>query len=314
MLWTFWKEAKMSARWFYQLSKITSKNKSLFQALIVMLFWGSLFPMVKHGYEAYDISTVGDILFFAGIRFTICGFLISLYAFIKDSDSFKVAKSKIFPVLMSGLFAIILHYSYTYSALKLTDSLKTAILKQVGVLFYVSLSSLFFKDDKLTVKKLLGAILGFLGLVAINSGGGSVSFNAGDALIIAASFCMVFSNVISKKVFATVNPITATGISQLFGGVALLVLGKILGGTMSFNVQKSYVLVYICIASIISYCIWYIVVKKGELSHLFIIKFAEPAFACIFGALILGENIFKIQYLISYMLISTGIYISNKHS
>ena len=70
-------------------------------------------------------------------------------------------------------------------------------------------------------------------------------------------------------------------------------------------------MIYICLASIFSYCIWFTVVKNGELSKLFIIKFAEPVFACVFGALLLGENIFKIQYLAAFLLIAGGICISN---
>lgn len=290
-----------------------SKNKSMLYALLVMLLWGTLFPMVKLGYSAYNIVTTGDILFFAGVRFTICGALICLYTFITDKESFKNAKNAWIPVLLSGLFAIILHYSFTYSALKLTDSSKTAILKQVGILFYVCFSSMFFKEDKLTAKKLIGVFLGFLGIIAINANANGIRFNVGDALIIAASFCTVFSNIISKKVFQSVKPITSTGISQLFGGIVLLIIGKLLGGGMDFVLnQSAFIMTYICIASIVSYCIWFSVVKNGELSKLFIIKFAEPMFACIFGALILGENIFKMQYMVSFLLIATGIYISNK--
>ena len=290
-----------------------NKNKSVLYALLVMLLWGTLFPMVKLGYSAYDIVTTGDILFFAGVRFTVCGALICLYAFITDKESFKDVKGALMPVLLSGLFAIILHYSFTYSALKLTDSSKTAILKQIGVLFYVCFSSMFFKEDKLTVKKLIGVFLGFVGIVVINANADGISFNMGDALIIAASFCTVFSNVISKKVFQTVKPITSTGISQLFGGIVLLIIGNLLGGSMNFAFNKSaFVMVYIAFASIFSYCIWFTVVKIGELSKLFIIKFAEPVFACVFGALLLGENIFKIQYLLAFLLIAMGIYVSNK--
>ena len=290
-----------------------SKNKSMLYALIVMLLWGTLFPSVKLGYGAYNIVTSGDILFFAGVRFTICGALICLYAFITDKDSYKAVKNALVPVLVSGLFAIILHYSFTYSALKLTDSSKTAILKQVGVLFYVCFSFMFFKDDKFTVKKLIGVLLGFVGIVAINTNTDGISFNIGDALIIAASFCTVFSNIISKKVFKTVKPITSTGISQLFGGIVLLIIGNHLGGGMDFAFNKySFVMIYICFASIISYCMWFTVVKNGELSKLFIIKFAEPVFACVSGAMILGENIFNVQYLLAFLLIATGIYISHK--
>ena len=290
-----------------------SKNKSIFYALLVMFLWGTLFPMVKLGYGAYNIVTTGDILFFAGIRFTICGALICLYTFITDKASFKGVKNTLVPVLLSGLFAIILHYSFTYSALKLTDSSKTAILKQIGVLFYVCFSSMFFKEDKLTAKKLIGVLMGFVGIIAINANADGISFNIGDALIIAASFCTVFSNVISKKVFQTVKPITSTGISQLFGGIVLLIIGNLLGGGMDFAFGKSaFIMGYICFASIFSYSIWFTVVKNGELSKLFIIKFAEPVFACIFGAILLGENIFKVQYILAFLLIATGIYISNK--
>lgn len=289
-----------------------SKNKSMLYALVVMLLWGTLFPMVKLGYGAYNIVTTSDILFFAGVRFTICGALICLYSFITDKASFKDVKNALVPVLLSGLFSIILHYSFTYSALKLTDSSKTAILKQVGVLFYVCFSSMFFKDDKLTTKKLIGVLLGFAGIFAINANASGISFNIGDALIIAASFCTVFSNVISKKVFRTVKPITSTGVSQLFGGIVLLIIGIFSGGSMTFALGKSFVLFYICLASIFSYSIWFTVVKNGELSKLFIIKFAEPVFACIFGAILLGENIFRVQYVLAFLLIATGIYISNK--
>lgn len=290
-----------------------SKNKSMLYALLVMLLWGTLFPMVKLGYNAYNIITTGDILFFAGIRFTVCGAFICLYTFITDKNSFKTAISSLAPILLSGLFAIILHYSFTYTALKLTDSSKTAILKQVGVLFYVCFSSMFFKEDKLTVKKLIGVLMGFVGIIVINANANGISFNVGDALIIAASFCTVFSNVISKKVFRTVKPITSTGISQLFGGIALLIIGKLLGGGMGFVFNKSaFIMVYICFASIFSYCMWFTVVKNGELSKLFIVKFAEPLFASIFGAILLGENIFKVQYVLAFLLIATGIYVSNK--
>lgn len=99
-----------------------------------MLLWGSLFPFVKLGFKAYDVVSVGDIMLFAGVRFTICGDLISAFSYVKDRNSLAGAKSSIIPILMSGLFAIILHYAFTYIGLKYTDSLKTAILKQLGAL------------------------------------------------------------------------------------------------------------------------------------------------------------------------------------
>lgn len=286
------------------------ETKAVLATLIVMLLWGSLFPMVKLGFKAYDVSTTGDILLFAGIRFTVCGVIINLFSLL-TKRKFAPAFKNAIPVLSSGVFSIILHYAFTYLALSMTDGSKTAILKQVGVLFYVCFAPLFFKDDKITLVKIVGVILGFAGIIAINSGTGTLTFGVGDAFIIAASFCTVFSNIISKKVFREVDPVVSTGVSQLFGGIVLLAVGLFMGG--SVNLTHSYhIFVYIIAASTVSYCMWFTVVKSAQLSKLFIIKFAEPVFAAVFGAFILGENIFKMEYLIAFVLISAGIMISNK--
>ncbi len=289
-----------------------NKTKNIFLTLLVMLLWGSLFPVVKMGFDAYNIVTAGDILFFAGVRFLICGLIIMLYSFFYDKTSYKNVRSKMPLILLSGLFAIILHYAFTYLGLSYADSSKTALLKKVGVLIYVGLSPLFVRDDKISLPKILGTVLGFLGIVAINSTTGNFSMNIGDWLIIGASFCTVFSNVISKNVFKAVNPLSATGISQFFGGIVLLVIGKISGGGMDFSLNSStFVFAYMCVASILGYCLWFWLLKDGELSKMFIIQFAEPVFAAIFGAILLGEDIYSVQFLIAFILIFAGIYISN---
>ncbi len=286
------------------------KNISL--TLFVMMLWGSLFPVVKMGFNAYNIVTVGDILYFAGVRFVICGIVIMLYSYFRDKNSFSNVKIKLPLILLSGMFAIILHYAFTYIGLSLADSSKTALLKKVGVLIYIAISPVFFKDDKVSIKKIIGAACGFFGIIVMNSTSGGFSMNIGDWLIIAASFCTVFSNVISKKVFTLVNPISSTGISQFFGGLVLLVVGKAMGGTMDFSLNsKGFIFVYMCLASIIGYALWFWLLKDGELSKMFIIQFAEPVFASIFGFILLGENIFKIEFLIAFILIFAGICISN---
>ena len=288
------------------------KNKTVLLALLTMLLWGSLFPMVKLGFSAYSVSGTADILLFAGIRFVICGGIICIFSAIKDKGSYRPVKSAIFPILLSGLFAIILHYGFTYLGLTMTDSSKTALIKQIGALFYVCFSFLFIKEDRPTVQKIVGALIGFFGIIALNVTSGGFTFSIGDLLILCASFCTVFSNVISKKVFAKVSPITATGISQFFGGAVLLIVGCLMGGKVCFRLDGSlWIMTYICLASIVSYCLWFGIVKNGELSKLFVIKFAEPVFACVFGAIILGENILKWQYLIAFVLTSGGIVLSN---
>lgn len=294
------------------------KNKALLYSFIVMLLWGLLFPTVKLGYQTFGIESVGDILTFAGLRFVICGILIIGSSLLYKPENFKSLKIHWLQVLLSGVFAIILHYGFTYVGLKLTDGSKTAILKQLGAVFYICFSTLFFPNDKLTMRKIVGLVLGLGGIIAINAKPGGIDFHVGDLLIIAASFCTVFSNVISKKVFRYVEPIISTGVSQFFGGIVLLVGGISFGGdiklVMPKTIQQFTVLSVIIAASTISYCLWFMIVQKENLSKLFIIKFAEPLFAAIFGWILLGEDILNLNYIMAFLLISFGIIVSNLNS
>ena len=93
-----------------------------------MLLWGSLFPMVKLGFSAYEVKGSADILLFAGIRFVICGGIICIFSAVKDRSSYRPVKASLIPILLSGVFAIILHYGFTYLGLELTDSSETALI------------------------------------------------------------------------------------------------------------------------------------------------------------------------------------------
>lgn len=47
-------------------------------ALVVCALWGSLFPLIKVGYDAYGISgsDIPSVILFAGSRFVICGLIL----------------------------------------------------------------------------------------------------------------------------------------------------------------------------------------------------------------------------------------------
>ena len=133
-------------------------------------------------------------------------------------------------------------------------------------------------------------------------------------MIISASVCTVISMIISGSKVKSSSPLWITGISQLFGGSVLFAAAVFMGAEVPmFTIKSATVFIYICFASIVGYTLFYHVQRTTELSVLFIIKFAEPLFACIFSMFILGENIFKIQYLIAFWMISVGIVLGNAH-
>ena len=91
-------------------------------------------------------------------------------------------------------------------------------------------------------------------------------------------------------------------------GAVLLIVGIVMnGGVQIAKTSAIPIFIYILAASIVSYCLWFSIVKGSSLSDLFVIKFAEPLFSCILGAFILGENIWDVRYLIAFVLIGGGI-------
>ena len=121
--------------------------KTVLLSLIVMALWGSLFPCIKIGYQAFCISgtDIPSILMFAGTRFTVCGVVICSIALCKK-DKIQTPKVKTIGIfLFIGLFSIILHYAFLYIGISVTDSSKTALIKPFGSLIYVCFAFLFFR-------------------------------------------------------------------------------------------------------------------------------------------------------------------------
>ena len=280
-------------------------------ALLVMLLWGSLYPGVKLGYKYLEINTasVPDIMMFAGNRFLVCGTIITLLAFARGNKLNPDMKSSVWPVISMGLTGVVLHYVLNYTSLTMTESGRAAILKSVGPLMYICLSFLFMRDEKFSAKKLIGAAMGFAGIAAMNADAqGGLSIHLGDILMIGASLAGILSNISGKKAMALNSPFIVTGVSQLFGGVVLTIVAMALGAVpMKISPVGLAVFIYICFASIVAYLIWYRIMKLIPLSEMYLIKFCEPVFACVFGAICFGENIFTLPYLLAFLLICGGI-------
>ena len=117
--------------------------------LLVMALWGSLFPFIKIGYQAFQISSdsIPDILMFAGLRFFVSGMIVCGFSLIRKEQMCAPKKKQIVNIVIVGLFSIVLHYAFTYIEINTTDSSGTALIKQLGVLLYVCFAFLFFKEE-----------------------------------------------------------------------------------------------------------------------------------------------------------------------
>ena len=284
-------------------------------ALFVCALWGSLFPMIKVSYTAFEMNAndIPAILLFAGVRFFVSGILIFLFRSVKRKRA-DVPKRKNFGMIFwVALTAIVFHYSFTYIALSLGQGSKSAIVKQVGFLFLGCFAFLFDKEDRFSVSKMISGALGFLGIVVISFDGSSFSFGPGDALLVLASLSSVASMLFSKRAVQTMHPASLTASSQFLGGVILCIAALFIGGSIShFSLFSFLVFCYICIASILAYTLWNMLMKYQSLSKLSVIKFTEPVFAVIFSGILLGEDMLKPTYIIAMGIVFVSVLISNK--
>lgn len=295
-------------------NKKNNTIKIIIISLIVMALWGSLYPFVQWGFKEFSLKTdfVPDLILFAGLRFSLSGFILSLFT-IKNKE-YKTLKNKnnLIGILFVGLFAIILHYSFTYIGLSKINSASTALLKQSGVLIFVCFSFLFIKEEKFSILKLLAALIGVASIFIVNMDAFKIKFDIGSILVIGASFCTVIYNVVYKKFIKDISPVAVTGYSQLFGGIVLLIIGLCFGGRLrNITITGMFILVYLVIVTIISYSLWYSVVKKYDLSKLFIVKMSEPLFAAVISVLLPLNSKITIEHLISFLLVSVAIILSN---
>lgn len=289
--------------------------KVILKATLVMLLWGSLFPCIKLGYEAFEIDThhIPTLLLFAGVRFLLCGILLIAFCGVRRERMKLSSPGDLFPLAIVALFAVVLHYACTYTGLSMVESGKTALLKQLGALLFICFSFLFFKEDKFSPFKLLAAGLGLLGIIVLNLDGSSLVFTIGigEILVVAASLCTVISNVAGKKLTRRMPPLVMTGYSQLAGGVILTLAGLIGGGRFGgISPLGVGIFAYILLASSVGYGLWYSLLKSNDLSRLFIIKFLEPVFAAVLGVLLLHEE-FSVTYLFAFVLTVLAIAVSH---
>ncbi len=297
----------------------------LLLSAIVCALWGSLYTCTKYGYTIYAIEKIDgnyhlpSILLFTGIRFLICGAILVVSVSVKERKlRFPVRKSCL-PILLIALLTVILHYALTNIGLATTDGGKTSVLKQVGYLVVSCFAFLFCKDDKFSIGKLFGGILGFASIIVMNLGSGGLSFSFGDFLIITASFCVAGGNIICKRAYRYESPVYVVAWSQLIGGVFLTLTGLIFGGSFhAFGWGGFFLMTYICAASIIAYCLWNILLKNNPLSLMSIYKFMEPLFgvvvSCVVTAIVDHTNTLSLNYLYALLILLAAIVAGNiKH-
>lgn len=293
------------------------KNYKVAAALAIFctLLWGTAFPFIKVGYAQFGIegNDIGSKLLFAGARFTLAGIMVLFIFLVKNKHLPKIEKNGIMPVMLLGSVQTFGQYIFTYIGIGFTSGANTSVITACATFFTVLFAPLFFKSDKLNICKIIGCVLGFCGVLCVNSGGGvTVDTLFGDFMILMSTLSAAAGNFISKGIVRDREPISVTGFQLLFGGILLLIAGFVTGGKLDFSSIKGLlVLLWLAFVSAAAFAIWTALLKNHPASRICVFNLLVPVFGTLLSGIMLGESVFGIETIISVVLICAGIFISN---
>ena len=286
-----------------------------FAAIFCTLLWGTAFPFIKLGYAQFGIDDgdIGSKLTFAGLRFLLAGLMVFAFLCVSQRRMVFPAKTEVLPVAVLGLVQTFTQYLFTYVGIGYTSGTNTSVITACAAFITVLAVPLFYRNDRLTAVKIIGCLLGFGGVLAINQGGGITSETFfGDIMIFMSTLAAAFGNIFSKKAADGRNPVMVTAFQLITGAVCLLIAGIILGQNLNLaNIYGVLILLWLAFVSAVAFTIWTTLLKYHSASKISVFNLLVPVFGTVLSGILLGENVFRTETLISLALISAGIILVN---
>ena len=118
-------------------------------ALLCCALWGSATPFIKTGYKLCEVTGVPSTMLFAGIRFTLAGFLTIFIYSIARKKVLIPKKENSGRILIVAFFQTIMQYIFFYVGLANTSGVKGTVLSGSTAFFAVLISALIFRQEKL---------------------------------------------------------------------------------------------------------------------------------------------------------------------
>ncbi len=101
-------------------------------------------------------------------------------------------------------------------------------MNATGTFFSVLLAHYIYKNDRLSYRKALGCMVGFVRVMVVNFSDGLLSFEftlLGEGFVVIAAFVLSAASIDGKKVSQGLDAMVLTGYQLAIGGVALLLIG-----------------------------------------------------------------------------------------
>lgn len=289
-------------------------------AVFCCALWGGAFPGVKTGYKLMGVgpADTGIQIIFAGIRFILAGFMAVIIGSLARGHFLKPLKKSSKKIFVLSLLQTFLQYFFFYIGLAHTSGVNGSILVSTNVFVSLLVAALIFKQEKMTLWKTIGCIIGFTGVVILNLDGGKFDSGftfIGEGFMILSTVATSFSAVLIKKYSRDEDPFTLSSYQFIEGGLLLLITGLILEsfiGKSNNNILNKlkvsgeiwhmvFILLILAFISAVAYSLWGELLKYNPVSKVTVFGFTIPVFGVLFSVIFLEE---KKQHTVEALVIS----------
>lgn len=285
-------------------------------ALTAAVLWGFAYPLIKLGFAEFGITPemTGGKMLFAGIRFLISGLVILAIA-QRTHRNFRLRRTNDrWFVLVYSLLNTTLHYSFFYFGLSHSAGSRAAILNSLSVFSVIILACIFFKSDKMTLRKVIGCVTGFAGILILNIGGadGGQFTWLGDGMIILNALCGASASLLTRGLSKRMDVFVGTGYSLALGGALLIVPGMCMNGQLpAITPWGISILLMLIVISTTGFALYNKLLSCNPVGKVAIFNSLIPVVGAVSSCLCLNEP-FYWKYTAAGTLAAAGIYIINK--
>ena len=322
-----------------------SENRDLWKNTVVVcicatlccFLWGSAFPGIKYGYSLFDIGSdnTGLQIIFAGLRFTLAGLMVVVIGSLMNRRVLLPKRESLLKIIHLSLQTTG-QYFFFYVGLAQTTGVKSSIIQATNVFIALFVAVIIYKQERLNRNKIIGSVIGFVGVVIIELYGQNAAYDngnfvgVGEICVLLSTVAYAFSSVYIKKYSKDEMPMILSGYQFIVGGITLLAMGMIwsrftpreISLTMNMNriidgmsrTENVVIVLYLAAVSAIAYTLWGTLLKYNSVSKISVFGFLTPVFGVILSAVVLGEaqTMNMVATVVALILVSIGTLLAQK--
>jgi len=288
---------------------LSTHQKAVGALIIANIIWGGASPIFKYSLQSIPPFTL------AFFRFGIATVLLfpfvhkELHTFTNEVENWK-------EIVLFALFGVTINITFFFLGLTLTQSINAPIIASSGPIITIAFSALFLKERP-TIKKILGTLIAFLGVLLIIiqpllEKGLDASI-LGNIFLFLATLAAVGNILVGKKIMKRYSPLPLTFWAFLIGTITFVPF--VIPELIHFPILDSRAFVGVAYGALLSSAVAYSLfawgLSKIEASEVGLFTYIDPVFAIILAYPLLGEKPTPF-YLLGAILVFAGIFVAEK--